>query len=87
MRQVVRGVRRRFRAACRDYRRRQEFITPDTPEQNGMIERFFRSLKEGCVWQHQFPSVAAADRAALNLGRGLCDQREAGKALGNIAVP
>jgi putative transposase len=26
---------RRFRAACRDYRLRQEFITPYTPEQNG----------------------------------------------------
>ena len=37
---------RRFRAACRDYRLRQEFITPYTPEQNGLIERFFRSLKE-----------------------------------------
>jgi len=54
---------RRFRAACRDYRLRQEFITPYTPEQNGMIERFFRSLKEECVWQHLFPSFAAARRA------------------------
>src|SRR5664279_4185621 len=36
---------RRFQAALRDYRLRQEFITPYTPEQNGMIERFFRSLK------------------------------------------
>ena len=40
---------RRFRAACRDYRLPREFITPDTPEQNGAIERFFRSLKEECV--------------------------------------
>ena len=30
---------RRFRAACRDYRLSQEFITPYTPEQNGTIER------------------------------------------------
>ena len=50
---------RRFRAACKDYRLRQEFITPYTPEQNGMIERFFRSLKEECVWQHTFPSFPA----------------------------
>jgi hypothetical protein len=28
----------------RDYRLRQEFITPYTPEQKGIIERFFRSL-------------------------------------------
>jgi putative transposase len=54
---------RRFRAACKDYRLRQEFITPYTPEQNGMIERFFRSLKEECVWQHSFPSFAEARRA------------------------
>src|SRR5437867_3262147 len=54
---------RRFRAACRDYRLRQEFITPYTPEQNGMIERFFRSLKEECVWQRTFVSFAEARRA------------------------
>lgn len=37
---------RRFRQACRDYRWQQEFITPHTPEQNGIIERFFRSLQK-----------------------------------------
>ncbi len=46
-----------------DYRLRQEFITPDTPEQNGMIEPFFRSLKEECVWQHRFPNFGEARRA------------------------
>jgi putative transposase len=54
---------RRFRAACKDYRLHQEFITPYTPEQNGMIERFFRSLKEECVWQHTFPSFVEGRRA------------------------
>lgn len=53
---------RRFRAACRDYRLHQEFITPYTPEQNGIIERFFRSLKEECVWQHVFASFEHARR-------------------------
>jgi len=53
---------RRFRAACRDYRLQQEFITPYTPEQNGMIERFFRTLKEECVWQKNFASFAEARR-------------------------
>jgi putative transposase len=53
---------RRFRQACRDYRLQQEFITPYTPEQNGIIERFFRSLKEECVWQHVFPTFDEARR-------------------------
>ena len=51
---------RRFRQACREYRLSQEFITPNTPEQNGLIERFFRSLKEECVWQHQFANFEEA---------------------------
>jgi putative transposase len=51
---------RRFHEACRFYRLKQEYITPYTPEQNGMIERFFRSLKEECVWQHNFASVGQA---------------------------
>ena len=53
---------RRFRAACRDYRLTQEFVTPYTPEQNGLIERFFRTLKEECVWQPQFRNFAEARR-------------------------
>jgi putative transposase len=53
---------RRFRATCRDYKVSQEFITPYTPEQNGIIERFFRSLKEECVWQHNFVDFKAANR-------------------------
>lgn len=51
---------RRFRSACRDYRLEQEFITPYTPEQNGVIERFFRSLKEECVWLENFESFEHA---------------------------
>jgi putative transposase len=53
---------RRFRAACKDYRLEQEFITPYTPEQNGMIERFFRSLKEECVWLQNFDNFHEAWR-------------------------
>lgn len=56
---------RRFRAAGRDYRLSQEFITQYTPEQNGIIERFFRSVKEACVWQHSFVSFEDA-RCELN---------------------
>ena len=54
---------RRFRRACGDYRLQQEFITPYTPEQNGLIERFFRSLKEECVWQYHFAGFEDARRA------------------------
>jgi putative transposase len=49
---------RRLRAACRDYRPPQKFITPYTLEQNGLVQRFFRSLKEECAWQHNFSSFA-----------------------------
>ncbi|MDQ3234352.1 MAG: integrase core domain-containing protein [Pseudobdellovibrionaceae bacterium] len=36
---------------------RQEFITPYTPEQNGMIERWFRTLKSECIWLKQYETV------------------------------
>ena len=68
---------RRFRAACRDYRLRQEFITPYTPEQNGMIERFFRSPQGGV-------RLAAQLRRASPRPRG--DQR-AGSAGTTRVVP
>lgn len=45
-----------FVSIARDWGIQQEYITPYTPEQNGMIERFFRSLKEECIWQHRFKS-------------------------------
>jgi putative transposase len=54
---------KRFRAACRDYRLTQEYITPYTPEQNGLIERWFKSLKTECVWVQAFPDFATARRA------------------------
>ncbi|MEG6513151.1 integrase core domain-containing protein [Desulforamulus ruminis] len=30
------------------------------PDQNGIVERFFRSLKEECVWQYRFESYQHA---------------------------
>ncbi len=53
---------RRFVGRCAQYGLSQEFITPYTPQQNGMIERFFRSLKEECIWQHNFENVSHAAR-------------------------
>lgn len=54
---------RRFSEACTFYRLSQEYITPYTPEQNGLIERFFRSFKEECVWLQNFTSFEQARRA------------------------
>jgi len=41
----------------------RSFITPYTPEQNGLVERFFRSLKEECVWLYNFGSFIEARTA------------------------
>lgn len=43
-----------FVAVARRWGLEQEYIVPYTPEQNGMIERFFGSLKAECVWLHHF---------------------------------
>jgi putative transposase len=49
-----------YRRLCREYNLSQEFITPYTPEENGLVERFIRSFKEECVWLHNFESMAEA---------------------------
>jgi transposase InsO family protein len=56
-----------FHGACRDYCLRQEFITSYTPQQNGIVERFFRSLKEECVQQHSFGDFAEARAADYSM--------------------
>ena len=50
-----------FIKTIKDYNFKQEFITPYTPEQNGMIERFFRTIKEECIWQYNFKSFKEAN--------------------------
>lgn len=50
----------RFWQVCRAYCVAQEFIPPYTPQQDELIERFFRSLKEECIWQHRFSSFEEA---------------------------
>jgi putative transposase len=44
------------------YGLRQEFITPHCPQQNGMVERLIRTLKEQCVHRHRFESLQHASR-------------------------
>lgn len=40
---------KRYLKLMHQYGLEPEFITPYTPEQNGVIERFMRSLKEECI--------------------------------------
>lgn len=43
----------------------QEFIKPHTPQQNGMVERLIRTVKEQCIHLHSFSSIEKA-REVLN---------------------
>lgn len=52
-----------YQQTVKDYGLRQEYITPYTPEQNGLVERVFRTMKEECVWLHRFESLEEAERA------------------------
>ncbi|HBP30905.1 MAG TPA: IS3 family transposase [Advenella kashmirensis] len=46
----------------RSYGLKQEFITPHCPQQNGMVERVIRTLKEQCVHRHRFETLQHASR-------------------------
>lgn len=53
---------RSYTALVRSYGLQQEFITPHTTEQNGMVERVIRTLKEQCVHRHRFESLQHASQ-------------------------
>lgn len=55
---------RAFTRTVVNYGLRQEFIRPHTPQQNGMVERLIRTVKEQCLWLHNFNTIDEA-RAAL----------------------
>jgi len=55
-----------FVAVVRRYGLEQEYITPYSPEQNGMIERFFLTLKQECVWLQRFGDRDHAFRVIAN---------------------
>ena len=44
---------RDYTALGRSYGLRQEFITPHCPQQNGMVDRVIRTLKEQCAHRHR----------------------------------
>ena len=54
---------RRYTRTVYRYGTRQEFIRPYTPQQNGMVERLIRSVKEQCLWLHNFASLEEARQA------------------------
>ena len=53
---------RHYTRLVRSYGLQQEFITPHCPQQNGMIERVIRSLKEQCIHRHRFETQQHAMR-------------------------
>lgn len=53
---------RSYTALVRSYGLHQEFITPHTPEQNGMVERVIRTLKDQCVHRRRFETLQHARR-------------------------
>ena len=55
---------RRYRAIVRDYGLTQEYITPYTPQQNGLCERFIKTFKEEFCWSRRSKSIQHA-RLAL----------------------
>lgn len=53
-------ISRHYTGTVRAYALTQEFTTPYTLKQNGLVERFFPSLKEECIWLHHFESLGQA---------------------------
>lgn len=53
---------RSFTALARSYGLKQEFITPHCPQQNGMIERVIKILKEQCAHRHRFETLRHVSR-------------------------
>ena len=53
---------RSYTGLVKSYGLKQEFITPYTPQQNGLIERFIRTIKEQCIHRHRFESLQHASR-------------------------
>lgn len=51
---------RQYRAVVQDYGLTQEYITPYTPQQNGLCERFIKTFKEEFAWTRNFKSIQHA---------------------------
>ena len=53
---------RSYTKLVKSYGLQQEFITPHCPEQNGLVKRVIRSLKEQCVHRQRFETLQHASR-------------------------
>ena len=53
---------RSYTALVKGYGLQQEFITPHCPQQNGMVERLIRTIKEQCVHRYSFETTQHASR-------------------------
>lgn len=42
---------------------KQQFITPHCPQQNGMVERVIRTIKQQCIHRQRFDSIQHDTRA------------------------
>jgi len=51
---------RKFRKVVEDFGLKQEYITPYTPQQNGLCERFIKTFKEEFCWTRRFKSIEHA---------------------------
>ncbi len=72
---------RSYTALVKSCELHQEFITPYSPEQNGMVERVIRTLKEQCAQHHQFESLPHAS-GVIGEWIGFCNHRRPHQALG-----
>jgi len=53
---------RSYTRLVKSYGLQQEFITPHCPEQNGLVERVIRTIKEQCVHRQRFETLQHASR-------------------------
>jgi putative transposase len=66
---------RHFTQTVYQYGLKQEFIRPHTPQQNGMVERLIRTVKEQCLWLHRFENIDEARQALRAWFRYYNEQR------------
>lgn len=52
----------KYTALVKSYGLKQEFIIPHCPQQNCMVERVIRTLKEQCIHRQRFDSIQHATR-------------------------